>query len=231
VPPESISLTAHSEAFRKGVHVKRSVSASFLCVISPAVVLTLGLLSASPAYAVTDGITSTASGNVGLYTGGSERMHIDSSGHVGIGTASPGSTLEVNGTISATTYVNAIPSGLIAAFASASCPTGWTEYTPARGRFLRGIDNGAGNDPAGTRTPGNQQADAMQGHKHSVTTDGSGASVMVGNGLGSFGAATSNWSVGTVVVGNPTSDGTNGTPRTAAETRPVNVAVTFCQKS
>ena len=45
---------------------------------------------------------------------------------------------------------SAIPSGTIAAFAATSCPTGWSEYTPARGAFLRGIDNGAGRDPDGT---------------------------------------------------------------------------------
>lgn len=61
-----------------------------------------------------------------------------------------------------------IPTGAIAAFASTTCPTGWTEYTAARGRFLRGIDNGAGNDPGGTRAPGNVQTDALKSHLHSV---------------------------------------------------------------
>jgi hypothetical protein len=61
-----------------------------------------------------------------------------------------------------------VPTGAIAAFASASCPSGWTEYTAARGRFLRGIDNGAGNDPSGTRTPGNVQTDDLKSHSHSI---------------------------------------------------------------
>lgn len=58
--------------------------------------------------------------------------------------------------------------GMIAAFESDTCPAGWTEYTAARGRFLRGIDNGAGNDPDGTRTAGNVQGDELGSHRHSV---------------------------------------------------------------
>lgn len=38
---------------------------------------------------------------------------------------------------------SAVPSGAIMAFSLATCPTGWTEYTAARGRFLRGLDNGS----------------------------------------------------------------------------------------
>jgi hypothetical protein len=52
-----------------------------------------------------------------------------------------------------------IPAGTISAFASTTCPTGWSEFTTARGRFLRGIDNGAGLDPNGTRAPGGTQVD------------------------------------------------------------------------
>ncbi|NBX67154.1 MAG: hypothetical protein EBQ96_09180 [Proteobacteria bacterium] len=118
-----------------------------------------------------------------------------------------------------------IPAGTIAAFASA-CPSGWTEYVAARGRFLRGIDNGAGVDPAGTRVPGNQQADAIQGHIHS-TANLNGTTVNGWNLTGGGGAFFTGPS--TYNSGGPATDGTNGTPRTAAETRPANVAVTFCQ--
>lgn len=57
-----------------------------------------------------------------------------------------------------------VPTGTISAISASSCPSGWTEYTPARGPFLRGIDNGAGNDPDGTRAPGNAQADGIKTH-------------------------------------------------------------------
>ncbi len=115
-----------------------------------------------------------------------------------------------------------IPAGTISAFASTTCPTGWSEYTPARGRFLRGIDNGAGNDPDGTRAPGAAQADLLRSHNHPFTD---GADWRISGGTGSeFGLpATGQNFVGTTnragVVGY------NG----GAETRPKNVAVTYCQ--
>jgi len=63
-----------------------------------------------------------------------------------------------------------VPTGTIMAFAG-TCPAGWTEYTAARGRFLRGIDNGAGNDPDGTRAAGATQADMVGPHTHGVPND------------------------------------------------------------
>jgi len=116
-----------------------------------------------------------------------------------------------------------IPAGTISAFASTTCPTGWSEYTAARGRFLRGIDNGAGNDVAGTRVPGATQEDAFQGHAHTYNrpqlydeTGGTLSSQLARIPL-------------TATSSGPVSDGTNGTPRMSSETRPKNVAVTFCQ--
>lgn len=45
------------------------------------------------------------------------------------------------------------PAGMVSAFNSETCPTGWTEFTNARGRFVVGINSGgtlggtAGGDP------------------------------------------------------------------------------------
>lgn len=87
-----------------------------------------------------------------------------------------------------------------------------------RGRFIRGF----GSDGTYTSsTFGTLQADAFQGHHHSATTtavQGAGPGGAVGNPGGNFGGAT-------VTIGDPTTDGTNGTPRTGSETRPANVAL------
>jgi len=111
-----------------------------------------------------------------------------------------------------------IPAGTISAFASTTCPTGWSEYTAARGRFLRGIDNGAGNDPSGTRAPGSTQADLLASHSHA-----SSLPTLSYPSLGNPDAAgyTTVSSIG--AFSQPTSSAGG------AETRPRNVAVTYCQ--
>lgn len=118
-----------------------------------------------------------------------------------------------------------IPAGTISAFASTTCPTGWSEYTPARGRFLRGIDNGAGNDPSGTRVPGNVQDDLLRSHQHTISNQGLGL-----NGLASSqgsGADDTNYAFADATFASAAifrADSAGG-----PETRPKNVAVTFCQ--
>jgi hypothetical protein len=125
--------------------------------------------------------------------------------------------------------LSVIPSGMIAAFASTTCPAGWGEFIGARGKFLRGIDNGAGYDPDGTRAPLNVQSDMVGPHTH--VADGyvvnSGATAVnpgtaIGGAPGVF--ATTNGTGYTVLTG-PTIH-SNGT----AETRPKNIAVLFCMK-
>ena len=53
------------------------------------------------------------------------------------------------------------------AFNLTTCPSGWTEYTLARGRFLRGIDSTGTNDIV--RASGDIQDDAFEGHTHTIT--------------------------------------------------------------
>jgi hypothetical protein len=116
-----------------------------------------------------------------------------------------------------------VPTGMIMAFASTSCPAGWTEYTAARGRFLRGIDNGAGNDPDGTRAPGNAQTDDFKSHTHTVrytrTTSAAGSAYGFPYDNGWLNA-TANYTAGIAA------DSTGG-----AETRPRNIATLYCQFS
>jgi microcystin-dependent protein len=94
-----------------------------------------------------------------------------------------------------------------------------------RGYFLRGLDTTGTVDVNGsTRTVGSTEQDSMQGHVHQINGDVGGAgSISVG-----FTDSTSARGPGTTT--GPISDGTNGTPRVTAETRPKNFAVNYCIK-
>jgi hypothetical protein len=62
--------------------------------------------------------------------------------------------------------------GSVVAFNAQSCPAGWVEYTPAQGRFIRGIDKPGGNtDPDGHRAPGTTQGDAVGPFTFRTDTD------------------------------------------------------------
>jgi len=102
-----------------------------------------------------------------------------------------------------------------------------------RGRFARYMDNmgtaqGAASRDIG-RVRGAAQTDAMQGHHHAQTN-----ADLVMRGTLSGGANVQLFSTSTLPVSltvgytqqvqSPSNDGTNGTPRTAAETRPINLS-------
>lgn len=100
-----------------------------------------------------------------------------------------------------------------------------------RGVFVRGGGtNGTYTNSNGTAfagaSLGTVQNDMMQGHFHSLSS---------ASGIVRFGFANtynivagSNGDTVNPAVGSPTSDGSNGTPRTGAETRPVNLSMTYC---
>ena len=155
----------------------------------------------------------------------------------------PGGWLKANGVIlSRATYSSlwafANASGNIvsdATWAAANGPTGsfstgdgsTTFRVPdLRGEFLRCWDDARGVDSG--RAIGSFQADAMQGHLHQPLT----GSTFWGNG-GSVGSAQpvgNTFAVTGGTTGTAVTDGTNGTPRTAAETRPLNFALLACIK-
>lgn len=109
-----------------------------------------------------------------------------------------------------------------------------------RGRFPRGWDNGAGNDPnAGARTNlytggqtgdnvGSYQLDAFQGHHHNVVM--TTAASDTGDGGVTCGATGNSQNPGYNYASWPISDGGNGTPRYSSETRPKNAYVHYIIK-
>lgn len=92
-----------------------------------------------------------------------------------------------------------------------------------RGEFIRGWDDGRGVDTG--RVFGTAQSDAFQGHWHATTLYQTNA----GGGTG-IGTAQNTPVVATSSITDPTPNDVNGTPRTASETRPRNVAMLACIK-
>lgn len=152
--------------------------------------------------------------------------------------AAPTGYVEPNGTLKSRTGIYANLWNFVSAGGIAVADSAWTGSNEGlystgdgstlfrlpkyQGRFLRVWDHGAGIDPG--RGIGTVQADAFQGHIHLL-----GVSINASQAPGrlvpdSVGGQTPG------LVGLPYTDGINGTPRTAAETRPVNVAGLFCIK-
>ncbi len=161
---------------------------------------------------------------------------------------------QVNALIAAAlASIQGVPTGTTAHFAMNAAPSGWlaangaavsrTTYAALftaigttfgvgdgtttfnipdlRGEFVRGWDNGRGVDSG--RAFGSLQLDAMQGHKHLQL-----GSFVYQGGNGTYGANSDTTSIGQ--TGTPITDGSNGTPRTASETRPRNIALLACIK-
>ncbi len=143
-------------------------------------------------------------------------------------------------------FQKAAPQGAIMAFYLAGpgntpgCPEGWapadgTDGTPdLRGRFIRGRDDvgtaagAAGRDPDGARAEGNEQDDRFQGHYHQNGYNNT--KPYASGGINGDFLATGGITNDTGGVQQPTNDGTNGAPRIANETRPENVALTYCMR-
>jgi microcystin-dependent protein len=148
-----------------------------------------------------------------------------------------------------------LPAGAVQAFAMNSAPAGWlaadgtavsrstyaalfaaigTTYGAGngsttfalpdlRGIFVRGSGSQTINGITYNKTFAAKEGDAFQGHRHIY---GSGFNTY--NVVAGYSAIFGNSS--TSITFDPVSDGTNGTPRTASETRPANMALLYCIK-
>ena len=138
--------------------------------------------------------------------------------------SAPTGWLKANGqAVSRTTYAGLF-SAIGTTFGSGDGSTTFN-VPDLRGYFPRGWDDSRGVDSG--RNIGTAQDDAFQGHWHSytgTTTDNAG-------GIGGIidGPNTRIEGGGDLILG-PKSDGSSGSPRTAAETRPKNIALLACIK-
>ena len=112
-----------------------------------------------------------------------------------------------------------------------------------RGEFPRGWDDARGIDSG--RAFGSAQTDSMQGHGHAIATGATRAASAVidyaGNatygigmhstaaGAGGIGGFNSSYQ-GQLFIRYPVTEGSDGTPRTATETRARNIALLACIK-
>jgi len=156
----------------------------------------------------------------------------------------PSGWLECNGAaVSRSTYASLF-SAIGTAFGEGDGSTTFN-LPDLRGRFVRGYDNGAGNDPdAGSRTAsasggdtgdnvGSVQDDAFQGHKHGIYVPDASYNLNRDptRGAGTETTTNTTYREEQLIIGSPITDGTNGTPKTSSETRPANVSLMYIIKT
>lgn len=135
------------------------------------------------------------------------------------------------------------PPKSVLAFSDSKCPKGWSEYTPARGRFIRGIDTTDSKtiDPDGKRNPGGIQGDATR-LPNSLQVSVNGEHTHVINEIrkafiaGNKRANGEEWStVGMFNGASPTTSPSGGHSHAITggdvESRPKNVALLYCEKN
>jgi microcystin-dependent protein len=164
-------------------------------------------------------------------------------------------TLTASGIVS-----GGVPAGAVLPFAMNTAPAGWlaadgdevsrTDYAALfsavgttygagdgsttfalpdlRGYFVRG--SGTNGDGTAAGTFGAKQPDALQGHHHQLGTTAATVRSTQAGSSNATAAATATQGLLVDRAGAVIADGTNGTPRTASETRPANIAMLYCIK-
>lgn len=109
--------------------------------------------------------------------------------------------------------------GAVVPFNASMCPAGWEPYGPAQGRFVRGINQTGDRsiDPDGVRAPGSVQADELKSHTHTHIQ------MVYDNNVDG---------VDSVVThsGEHHNEQRDTGATGAAETRPKNVALLYCER-
>jgi len=136
----------------------------------------------------------------------------------------PTGYLECDGSVISRTTYSALFTILGSTYGSGDGSTTFN-IPDLRGEFIRGWDNGRGQDSG--RSIGTSQSDAFQGHYHSYRYYNQ---FLAGGGSKTDDMPQSPNSTSNNRVTTPISDGSNGTPRTANETRPKNIAMMYCIK-
>jgi hypothetical protein len=188
-------------------------------------------------------------------------LFISPSGDVGIGNIDPAQKLDVAGTIRSrtggfqfpdgtqqATAAVTIPAGAVVPFNLGNCPAGWTDYMPAYGRFIRGIDkSGQSIDPGGRRNVNDLQDYAIPQITGKLTGVEGGTNTAWPWGFkpgtsGAFDVSAAGYPNYNKYNGDYFPAGGSGQAatfdskrvlpnNTAPESRPRNVALLYCQKS
>jgi|GEM_PF-3736052 len=127
---------------------------------------------------------NSPNGSFGIVQDGvGNRLTILNNGNVGIGTTTPTQKLDVVGTVKATSFqgdgsqltgIPGVPSGAVMYFDLTSCPSGWSELTSAKGRYVIGLPTGGtlGATVGTNLEPQENRATGL--HTHTGTTSAAG---------------------------------------------------------
>lgn len=146
------------------------------------------------------------------------------------GSSAPTGYLDCDGSaVSRTTYAD-----LFAAIGTTwGVGDGSTTFNLPDGRdgHLRGVGTSTQFTQNGTTSLADTVNDAMQGHYHELIRNGSLATLRVLSAQAGSGLAAWQNSTNQLTVEDPTTDGSNGTPRTASETRVKAIGMYFIIKT